>query len=292
MKILVSGGTRFFGIPMIKKLLEDGHDVTIATRGNYKNPFGDRVKHIIMDRLEYESVKLSLKGKQYDVIIDKIAYCSNDVKNLLENVKCEKYIQMSSCSVYPDDHENIGENEFDPKNEKLVWKNRDADYPEGKRQAERAALEYLDMSQCVFVRYPVVMGPNDYTGRLRFYVDHIQTETPMYINDMDCAMAYIHEEEAGEFIAFLADQDISGPINGSSLGMISPGEIISYIEKRSGKNAVLENSGDPAPYNGSSANISYDLSKAGSTGFCFSKIDEWIYGLMDENLGINLWENH
>ena len=33
MNILVIGGTRFFGIHMVNKLLEQGHDITIATRG-------------------------------------------------------------------------------------------------------------------------------------------------------------------------------------------------------------------------------------------------------------------
>ena len=33
MKILVIGGTRYFGIHMVNKLLEQGHAVTIATRG-------------------------------------------------------------------------------------------------------------------------------------------------------------------------------------------------------------------------------------------------------------------
>jgi len=187
---------------------------------------------------------------------------------------------MSSCAVYSNDHENIKEDEFIPENEKLVWKDRDEDYPEGKRQAERAALYYLDPSQCIFVRYPVVMGPNDYTGRLKFYVDHIQTGKSLYVDDMDRAMAYIHEEEAGEFIAHLINKDINGPVNGSSLGMISPKDIISYIEDRSGKKAIIDNAGDPAPYNGASDNISYDLSKALSTDFRFSNINDWIFGLI------------
>lgn len=33
MKILVIGGTRYFGIHMVNKLLEQGYKVTIATRG-------------------------------------------------------------------------------------------------------------------------------------------------------------------------------------------------------------------------------------------------------------------
>ncbi len=32
MNVLVVGGTGFFGIPMVEKLIADGHDVTIATR--------------------------------------------------------------------------------------------------------------------------------------------------------------------------------------------------------------------------------------------------------------------
>lgn len=284
MKILVVGGTRFFGIPMVEQLLVDNHQVTIATRGNASIPFEGKVEHITLDRSDYDSVKQALQGKEYDVIIDKIAYCSNDVKNLLENVSCKKYIQMSSCSVYFEDKENIHEDEFIPSDYNLVWMNRNEDYPEGKRQAERAALEYLDISKCIFVRYPVVMGPNDYTGRLRFYVEHISQGLPMNIDDMDCGMKFIHEMEAGRFMASLVDKDIYGPINGSSSGLISPGDIIKYIEKHTGKEAVCSVDGDDAPYNGTKANVSYDVSKAKKIGFKFSAIDSWLYDLLDSYL--------
>lgn len=42
MQILVVGGTRYFGKYTIKALLQKGHAVTIATRGNAADPFGDR----------------------------------------------------------------------------------------------------------------------------------------------------------------------------------------------------------------------------------------------------------
>ena len=58
MKILVVGGTRFFGIPMIAKLLEDGHEVTVATRGNAANPFAGKTQQIIMDRTDAKQVKI------------------------------------------------------------------------------------------------------------------------------------------------------------------------------------------------------------------------------------------
>ena len=112
MRILVVGGTRYFGIPMVNALLAKGHDVTIGTRGNTKVNFKGDVSHVIFDRTDSTSVKRALDNRKYDVIIDKIAYSSNDVKKLLENVSCERYIQMSTCSVYHKDHANISEDEF------------------------------------------------------------------------------------------------------------------------------------------------------------------------------------
>ena len=95
MKILVIGGTRFFGIHMVNELLEKGHDVTIATRGISSDEYGDKVKRIILERTNEESVKEALSGVHYDVVIDKIAYCSNDIKYVMEAVDCDKYMYMS-----------------------------------------------------------------------------------------------------------------------------------------------------------------------------------------------------
>ena len=107
MKILVVGGTRYFGIPMVNTLLKKGHEITIATRGNSKPVFDGPVEYVVMDRMDSASVKEALGGKHFDLIIDKIAYSSNDVKALLENVSCDRYIQMSTCSVYPKEHADI-----------------------------------------------------------------------------------------------------------------------------------------------------------------------------------------
>ncbi|CAN7742153.1 NAD-dependent epimerase/dehydratase family protein [Paenibacillus sp. LjRoot56] len=46
MKILVLGGTAFFGRRLVRLLLGDGHDVTIATRGQTPDDFGDAVTRI------------------------------------------------------------------------------------------------------------------------------------------------------------------------------------------------------------------------------------------------------
>ena len=79
MKILVIGGTRFFGIHMVNELLRNGHAVTIASRGKTKDDFGDKVSRIILQRTDADSIKNALNNQHFDVVIDKIAYCSNDI---------------------------------------------------------------------------------------------------------------------------------------------------------------------------------------------------------------------
>lgn len=281
MNILIVGGTRFFGIPMVNSILNNGHNVTIATRGSHGNPFNENVRHIIMNKNDANSVRNAIGDQEYDVVIDKIAYSSNDVKLLLENVRCNRYIQMSSCAVYMGNRSLISENEFDTENHKLTWMDRPEDYAEGKRQAERAALEFMDISKCTFVRYPVVMGKNDYTGRLKFYTEHIINQIPMYIDSLNIGASYINETEAGEFISYLVDHSISGPINGCSKGVISQKEIVEYIESKSGKKALLSENGDPASYNGIKAETSYDCTKAERLGYEFSNIFSWIFELIN-----------
>ena len=52
MKILVLGGTRYFGISMVRELIRQGHDVTIATRQMTKDNFGEAVQRIQVERTD------------------------------------------------------------------------------------------------------------------------------------------------------------------------------------------------------------------------------------------------
>lgn len=282
MNILILGGTRFFGIDTVRELLRKGHDVTIATRGLTKDNFGQQVKHIIYDRLNVESINKSFLNKYYDVIIDKIAYSSNDVKRLLDNVQCGKYIQMSSTAVYNFFHPYMKESEFNPTQKKLIWCERaDFDYGEAKRQAECAIAQCYGEKNWICVRYPVVLGKNDYTKRLDFYVKHIAKGQPMFIDNIDAQMSFINSEEAGKFIAHLAaETDYSGAVNGASKGTISMRQIVNYVEKKMKKQAVIIKNGNNAPYNGT-LEFSVSTEKAKETGFIFSNINDWIYNLLN-----------
>ena len=281
MKILVIGGTRFFGIPMVEELLGAGHEVTIATRGRSGDGFGDRVQRILLERTDENSVREALRGKYYDTVIDKIAYCSNDIRIIMDAVDCGKYIHMSTTAVYEPKHMNTVEDDFDGTAGKLVWCGRqDFPYDEVKRQAERALWQKYADRNWIAVRYPFVIGKDDYTKRLLFYVQHIMEGKPMYIDNADCQMGFIRSDEAGKFLAFLAETDFRGAVNGSSAGTVSLREILDYVEKKTGKKALLAPDGDPAPYNGETA-YSINTDRAKELGFEFTALRDWIWDLLD-----------
>ena len=286
MKILVMGGTRFFGIHMVNELLSKGHDVTIATRGKVSDKYGSKVKRVIIERTSEKSMKNTLNGKHYDVVIDKIAYSSNDIKCVMESVDHDKYIHMSSTAVYEPMHINTMESEFDGVSKELVWCNREAfSYEEIKRQAECALWQEYSNRNWIAVRYPFVIGKDDYTKRLFYYVEHTMKSVPMNIDNLDYQMGYIRSDEAGKFMAFLVGEDVRGAINGSSEGTISIREILEYVEKKTGTKAIIDKAGDHAPYNGV-PEYSINTEKAVGLGFRFSVLQDWIYELLDYYIGL------
>lgn len=285
MEILVLGGTRFFGIHMVRELLNKGHQVTIATRGQAADEFGDRVKRIIIERTNDHSLLNSFKEKSYDVVCDNLAYSSNDVRHILDSVNCKRYIMVSSTAIY-NKHIDTKEDEFNSVLTSLTWCSRgDFPYDETKRQAECALFQKYSSQNAVAVRYPFVIGEDDYTKRLYFYVEHIVKGIPMFVDNKDNQLGFIRSDEAGKFLAYLAGQEFCGAINGSSYGTISIDEIVTYVEKKTGIKAVFLLDGEVAPYNGEK-NYSINTKLARSLGFNFSTLDEWIYGLLDKYIKV------
>jgi len=281
MDILVIGGTRFFGVHLVNELLASGHKVTIATRGKASDPFGDKVTRLILDRTDRETIKTAIYWKKFDVVYDNLAYCSNDVRNVLDFAKCERYILMSTTSVY-DKHLETKEGEFNPIDETLVWCERDEfPYNESKRHTECALFKHYKKMPSMAIRLPFVIGEDDYTKRLYFYVEHAIKQIPMYIDNLGCRMGFIRSDEAGKFMAYFADKDFTGYINGSSDGVISIKEILDYVESKTGKVAILAADGDQAPYNGEHE-YSINTNKAKNLGFEFTTLQDWIYELVDK----------
>ena len=286
MEILVVGGTKYFGIPMVQKLIEQGHKITIATRQKMQDCFGEHVERIKIERTDLESLKNAFSGRIFDVVIDKLAYCSNDIKYIMEAVCFDKYIHMSSTAIYQPKVVDTREELFDGLNKKLVWCNRsDFSYDEIKRQAECALWQEYRDRNWIAVRYPFVTSKGDYTKRLLFYIEHAIKGIPMNIDNVDSRMSLIHAREAGEFLAYLVDKDFKGAINGCSDNTVSIREILNYVETKTGKKSIIHSLGDTAPYNGEPDHC-INTDKAKKLGYQFSNLNDWLWDLVDYYIGI------
>ena len=285
LNVLVVGGTRFMGICLVKELLARGNKVTIATRGIRPDSFGLHVDRIKMDVTDPESVKKALGGKYFDVVFDNLAYCSLYADNVLSNVKCGKYIQLSSVAAYAQLSPDMSEALFDPYKLPVELCGTNAGYVKGKRQAEAIAYQKYPQFDVVTVRIPYVCK----TDRLYYYCKNIVKQIPMDIRDNSHGFTFIRDTEVGKFLPWIAAQSFVGPINLASEGMITMQMLLDYIEKKVGKKALIDTeNGANSPFNENT--FSQNMDKAKRLGWNTSNIHDWFWKLMDEYIARALQE--
>ncbi|MGE6602072.1 NAD-dependent epimerase/dehydratase family protein [Lysinibacillus fusiformis] len=285
MNILVLGGTRFFGKKLVELCIENGHDVTILTRGQSGNPFGTAVKQLIVDRDDHDALENALAHTTWDIVYDNICYSPNEAHTICELLKgkTKKLVFTSTLSTYEVDGKMKKEEDFDPYHYQILMGDREEfSYGEGKRQAEAVLFKEASFP-VVAVRFPIVMGEHDYTRRLHFHVERILHDQPISLPNIDAQMSYITDEEAAEFLFFVGVTPIEGPYNATASGAISLKELLALIEEESGKRAKISLVGgdeeSQSPY-GVPADWYMTNAKAEKAGFTFSQLRDWLPNLV------------
>jgi len=179
--LLVLGGTRFIGRATVEEFLENGYTVSTFTRGNRPDPFEDRnnVSHLNGDRKDRERLREVAREVEPDIVVDCIAYHPQDVRtatDIFNNV--DAYVYVSSSGVYSDDANPKRESttrirpctsEQATDDTQETYANRKA---EGDREVARAAESGVNAFS---VRPCLVYGPHDYTQRLNYWIDRIDS---------------------------------------------------------------------------------------------------------------------
>lgn len=283
--ILVLGGTRFFGRKLVELLIEDGHNVVIMTRGQSGNPFGDNVEHLIADRKNKEELTKKMEGRSFDIVYDNICYSPNEAYAFCEifNGKIGKLVFTSTLSTYKADGKEKKEADFDPYNYEIQMGDRaDFTYGEGKRQAEAVFFQYAKFP-VVAVRFPIVMGEDDYTRRLHFHVERIAEGKPIGFLNMDAEMSFIQAAEAAQFLKWAGVTDLQGPYNATANGKISLSAFIKLVEAATGKTAKISLVGNDeirSPY-AIPASWYMTNEKATNSGFQFTNLRDWLKPLIE-----------
>lgn len=292
--VLVIGGTGFSGIRLVKRLIDLGNRVTIATRGLKKDSYGNSVNRVTLDVTDFESVKHALQGKRYDVVFDDLAYNPLNVYNILSNVKTSKYIQLSSVMAYGKFHKGLEESEIDLGFENIqlsdwtIEKRKQMNakdlYVYGKRYAEAIAYKLSDIP-VVTVRIPYV-----FDTRPKYYCEHILNEIPLNIVDENKEIIFVRDIDVGNFLPWIAAQDYSGPINFADAGSITIKELIRYIEDKLKKRAIVSGGNDKEPFNEfEEKSYTFNLDKVKQLGYNLLDLKEWFWKSIDAyiNLALN-----
>lgn len=191
MKILIIGGTRFFGYHLAKRLVADDHQVSLFTRGRTPDDFGSRVRRIHGDRGDRRDFLAKLGGERYDVVVDMIAYEAEDSRSAVETFagRVGQFFHISTGSVYIVTKNfpcPLREEDFDgeviprPADDDGWWS-----YGSGKRGCEqvlRRAYEN-DGFPVTILRLPIVFGERDYTLRAYSYFLRLEDGRPLILPD-------------------------------------------------------------------------------------------------------------
>ena len=195
MKILVIGGTSFFGKDIVELALDAGHQVTVFSRGNQRPDFWDRIDHISGDRTDKIDFAEKLANKQFDVVIDNIAFNREHVVNALDvfQVNIGRYVLTSSVAVYfdtgPFDQPvREGDANFELYEDlQFVSAPKPTppgmiDYATGKIEAEKAVVEQEKVPFTI-IRPTYVIGPEDNIGCVQFYFQRLLDGKPLILTN-------------------------------------------------------------------------------------------------------------
>lgn len=191
MKVLIIGGTRFFGYHMAKRLVHDGHEVSLFNRCHTPSDFGPNVERLCGDRNDYEDFHDKLKDIPFDVVIDMIAYKAEDSRAAVRTFKdlVGQYIHISTGAVYLVTQAYpcpLREEDYDralyprPEINDGWWL-----YGYNKRKCEEVLMEaYRDHGFPVTIfRLPIVIGERDNTLRAYSYFIRLMDKKPQILPD-------------------------------------------------------------------------------------------------------------
>lgn len=238
-KVLVMGGTKFFGKKLVEKLLKNSDECTVATRGNNKCEFVGNINWRSFDRNEKNSIKKEFQDSNWDLVYDQICMNGKNADDAVSffHKKTDRYIMTSTAAVY-DFGVDLVEEDYVSIDREINLDSK-LDYAASKREAEHVFFKN-GVDKKVAVRFPVVLGVDDYTDRLNYYINKIRDEETIFLKDKYINLTFISSDDAAEFLFWIGNQDFSGPINACSDQSVTLVEMLSYIAGKLDKKLSVE----------------------------------------------------
>ena len=196
MKILVMGGTRFVGRPLVARLQAQGHALTLFTRG--KNPVPAGVEHLRGDRSSDEGLS-ALQGRSFDVIVDSSGRKQEDSSRVVDitGAPSHRFVYVSSAGVYADS-DQWPLNESSPTD------------PQSRHAGKADTEAWLRREGIAFTSFrpTYIYGPGNYNPVERWFFDRIVHNRPIPLPGDGSTITQLgHVEDLAEAMARCIEVD-------------------------------------------------------------------------------------
>lgn len=280
-KVLILGGTKYFGKKTVTLLLGEGHEIMVASRRQLPE-----VGYILLDRKDTNSLDNALKW-DCDFIIDFINYSGPDSEKLLDALQRKKtkipLIHISTTYVYGNPSELGGKNVFKEEDFNAnLFKPIDRDFPdisyiEGKQSAEHK-LAISGMLELCILRFPIIVGSDDTTKRTQYFRKLQDSNRFFEPYSKGGRISLISVSSAASVIKGMIARFTPGTYNVANPSFLNQIEIGNLLGNS--KNVEYQCSSENSPFY-SKNDMLIDTSKIVSLGYTLPKIE-------DELIKINL----
>ncbi|GGQ23105.1 NAD-dependent epimerase/dehydratase family protein [Streptomyces virginiae] len=307
-RILVIGGSRYFGKSLVTRLRDAGDEVTVLNRGSSAPP-PSGVGRILADRDDEAGLREALGRRDFDVVVDQVCYTPLQaaVARRVFAARTGRYVMTSTMEVYDPATLPAGaaphtvpvtEAALDPTRPPLTPPLPDRPgpgpahtgahaYAEGKRRAEAVFLSEPPFPYvCVRTAHVLGGGAAEFTGRLAHYVERIGAGRPVDVHEAPYGTSFIHHLEMADFLDWTARQTFTGAVNAASHGapdVLALGATVAQRLGRRPRYRVVEAGADASPFSFDRA-YAMDNGRAETLGFTFGRVTDWLPGAVAETV--------
>lgn len=253
MKLLILGGTQFLGRHMAELALAGGHEVTLFNRGNHGADLFPAAEQIRGDRLLDLS---ALRGRRWDAVFDASCYLPSAARRSAELFAdaVEHYCLITSISVFPEISADTVEASklAELTAEQLVTAEAQAPskgsqsgggygaaYGGLKALCERELLRVMG-SRALIVRPGFIIGPYDYSSRLRYWVERMREGGRVLAPGLpQRTVRLIDARDIAHWCLAMAQRRAGGWFNASGSDGQTMGELLAACNAATGQHSAL-----------------------------------------------------
>ncbi|MFJ7078630.1 NAD-dependent epimerase/dehydratase family protein [Streptomyces sp. NPDC098781] len=300
-EVCVIGGTRFFGKLLVRRLLAEGHRVTVVNRGRTPDPFGAAVRRLRADVDLPGELAAAVAGERFDAVVHQMCYTPRAALEACEafGERAGKLILTSSMEVYNADtfrwripappmspfarEEELDAAEYAYDTE-LPWDDRawlGANYGEGKRQAEAALTRHARVPVVLARVAHVLAAEDDFTGRLAFHVDRVRAGRPVIAHAAPGRTSLVLADDVAGFLAGAAVSEVTGTVNVASPDSVDVYDVCTAVQHATGRPATVIEKTDPSGHPDLSpfscpSDFGLTTDRATSLGHRFTPAARWL----------------